>query len=193
MSLWEKFQVVNLTHNHRQGNDKIYADILNRIRIGTFTDEDIQQLETRVISSESYAISEDAIFLSAVNEDVNKINEARLDNLSEKLLTIEAFVSYNTIVRKSKPPITSAGTIKNTPLQYLLKLKKGARVMLTYNLDTSDGLTNGAIGEVIGYDMSPEGKIQKIYVHFYDEKVGRERRKQFQSFSKGFQASYPHL
>ena len=61
--------------------------------------------------------------------------------------------------------------------------------MLTYNLDTSDGLTNGAIGEVIGYDMSPEGRIQKIYVHFYDEKEENNS----QSFSKGFQASYPHL
>ena len=190
-SLWEKFQVVNLTHNHRQGNDKSYADVLNRIRIGTFTDEDIQQLETRIIPSERSDIPEDAIFLSAINEDVNKINEARLENLCERLLTIEAFVSYNAIVRKSKPPITSAGTIKNTPLQYLLKLKIGARVMLTYNLDTSDGLTNGAIGEVIGYDMSPEGRIQKIYVHFYDEKVGQDRRRHFPDILNRFPGKRP--
>ena len=48
---------------------------------------------------------------------------------------------------------------KSTPLQFILKLKVGARVMLTYNLNTSDGLTNGALGEVVGYDISPEGRI----------------------------------
>ena len=65
-------------------------------------------------------------------------------------------------IRKHKPSVTNAGTIKNTPLQSVLKLKVGARVMLTYNLDTSDGLTNGALGELTGYDISPEGRIQKL-------------------------------
>ena len=51
--------------------------------------------------------------------------------------------------------------------------------MLTHNIDTSDGLTNGAIGEVISYDMSAEGRIKMVYVHFYDERVGRSKRKSF--------------
>ena len=42
--------------------------------------------------------------------------------------------------------------------------------MLTYNLNTSDGLTNGALREVVGYDISPEGRIQRIYVQFFDDK-----------------------
>ena len=46
--------------------------------------------------------------------------------------------------------------------------------MLTFNLDTSDGLTNGALGEIVGYDISKDGKIQIVYVHFFDEKVGRD-------------------
>ena len=148
-SLWGKFKVVNLTHNHRQGKDKNYANILNRIRTGTFTDDDISQLESRIVSSESHNIPHDAIFLSAVNEEVNKINEERLNFLDSQMLKIQAVISNRTI-KKSKPSVTNAGAIKNTPLQYNLKLKIGARVMLTHNLDTSDGLTNGAIGEVIG-------------------------------------------
>ena len=31
-SLWRSFQVINLSENHRQGNDKTYAEMLNRIR-----------------------------------------------------------------------------------------------------------------------------------------------------------------
>ena len=54
--------------------------------------------------------------------------------------------------------------------------------MLTYNLNTSDGLTNGALGEVVGYDISPEGRIQRFVVQFFDDKVGKERRKAFLKF-----------
>ena len=32
-SLWKSFNVLILTENHRQGNDKIYADLLNRVRV----------------------------------------------------------------------------------------------------------------------------------------------------------------
>ena len=84
--------------------------------------------------------------MAAVNKDVNRINEAKLENLEGKLLTINAAVLQNG-VRNHKPKIEKSGMIYNTPLQYILKLKVRARVMLTYNLDVSDGLTNGTLGE----------------------------------------------
>ena len=31
---WEKFKILNLEVNHRQGEDRSYAEILNRIRVG---------------------------------------------------------------------------------------------------------------------------------------------------------------
>ena len=43
--LWEKFQVLMLTHNHRQGKDRAYADILNRLRTGDQTEMDCQILK----------------------------------------------------------------------------------------------------------------------------------------------------
>ena len=183
--LWELFDIVNLTYNHRQGTDKVYADLLNRMRVGDTTDEDIELLSTRVKSSDDPNIPKDAIYLSAVNADVNDINESRLDDLDTNLLTINAAVLHKAI-RNHKPKITNSGSIKNTPLQYILKLKVGARVMLTYNLNTSDGLTNGALGEVIGYDASEEGRIMKIYVHFFDERVGKERRKSCSNLQNRF-------
>ena len=45
---WKKFNIINLEENHRQGNDKSYADLLNRIRIGNQTDDDICQLKKRL-------------------------------------------------------------------------------------------------------------------------------------------------
>ena len=58
--------------------------------------------------------------------------------------------------------------------------------MLTHILDVADGLTNGALGEVVDYDISPEGRIQRIYVNFFDDKVGKEWRKKFPSLLKRF-------
>ena len=46
--LWEKFECINLEINHRQGEDKEYANMLNRIRIGEEADEDIRKLKERV-------------------------------------------------------------------------------------------------------------------------------------------------
>lgn len=46
--LWQKADVLMLIKNHRQDGDKEYADILNRIRIGEPTDDDIELLKTRV-------------------------------------------------------------------------------------------------------------------------------------------------
>ena len=45
---WEMFASVLLEKIHRQGKDKQYADLLNRIRVGVQTEEDLELLSTRV-------------------------------------------------------------------------------------------------------------------------------------------------
>ena len=68
----------------------MYADLLNRMRVGNITDGDIELLSSRVKSRDDPNIPKDAIYLSAINADVNDINEARLDNLDTNLLKINA-------------------------------------------------------------------------------------------------------
>lgn len=45
--LWQKFDALFLTTNHQQAEDKEWAEILNRIRIGQPSDTDIKALEQR--------------------------------------------------------------------------------------------------------------------------------------------------
>ena len=42
--LWKTFRAINLIQNHRQGNDKDYADLLNRVSVGKHTEEEIATL-----------------------------------------------------------------------------------------------------------------------------------------------------
>ena len=47
--LWNEFEPMILKHNHRQGEDKAWAETLNRFREGIVWEEDIEVLKSRQI------------------------------------------------------------------------------------------------------------------------------------------------
>ena len=53
--LWRRLDACFLTTNHRQANDRVWADILNRIRVGQQTDADIRALRERTLVNTSIA------------------------------------------------------------------------------------------------------------------------------------------
>ena len=139
-NLWEQFECVVLEENHRQGEDKQYAEVLGRIRFKEKNEslalEDMELLRTRFIQPED---GEGTMQIFGTNEKVNEVNEKRLELLETKLYIIEA---------KHDPPtrkvhIKSVGTIEDTAFLQTLRLKIGARVMIIHNINTMDGLTNG--------------------------------------------------
>ena len=150
-SLWHKFQCILLETNHRQGEDKPYADMLNRIRTGQETAVDIDKLKERVRNENHPDIRKetDALYIFGTNKNVNQMNGKRLKAIKGEESIINAICMHRTIKHFS-PPVNNAGNISNTPFQKELRVKIGAKVMLTYNVDTSDGLTNGARGTLIG-------------------------------------------
>ena len=76
--LWQKAEVLMLVKNHRQGEDQDYANILNRIRIGQPTEEDIKILKTRVRQEGNPEIPDEALRVMSNNKDVNRYNKKRL-------------------------------------------------------------------------------------------------------------------
>ena len=184
-SLWEKFDVVMLTENHRQGEDKEYADLLNRMRVGDIKENDVKMLQGRVRPLNHPDISKNTLVVTCNNEAVNKINEERLADIDEKEYVLEAIAKTHT--RKCiKPQTDASGAIRNTPLQKILKLKVRARVMLTFNIDTCDGLTNGTFGEVIGFEFDEFNCMTKVIVEFDNEESGKEKRKNFLEIQQKF-------
>ena len=142
--LWERFQPVILKTNHRHGNDRIYADICNRARVGRLTDEDKKLLKNRVFPKNSSMLPTDYLFASGTNQIVNEHNQKMLNGVDGHLYVFNAKV-FGSGRRQIKPPLDSSGLIKNSPIPLKLELKVGARVSLTHNIDAVDGLVNGAM------------------------------------------------
>ena len=176
-NLWEKFESITLKTNHRQGEDMVYANLLNRVRIGEHTDEDIETLKTRVFPRNSSELPPDALLITGTNQIVKSFNDRRINDLPGELIVITADVQSKTR-GIFKPKLGNAGQIKNSPLQYILRLKKHARVMLTMNLDVCDNLSNGALGEIIGFKRNSLNEIDIIFVKFDNESAGEQLRKQ---------------
>ena len=169
--LWKLFTVVSLEENHRQGEDKVYGDLLNRVRTGDQTSEDIALLETRVRPSIDPSLN-NAIHIYGTNAKVNARNNAKLDEMEGELFTIRAKNASRT-VKTFKT--NNAGCIMNTPFQAVLKLKINAEVVLVHNINTLDGLTNGCRGVLI--DVEKKGKsIHRLVIKFHNPDHGRLQR-----------------
>jgi ATP-dependent DNA helicase PIF1 len=135
--LWKKFQCINLEINHRQGEDKDYANMLNRIRVGQETSKDIKKLKERVRHQDHADIKKerDALFIFGTNKKVNEVNNRRLKALRGDEHVIKAVTIHKTM-KNFSPPEGKAGEVMKTPFQKVLKLNIHVKVMLTYNIDT---------------------------------------------------------
>ena len=161
--IWNSFNAIELKQNHRQGNDKSYAELLNRVRYGKQTQRDLEVLSSRVRND----YPENSLFVYGTKKPVLNQNKEELNKLATPLFTLSA-MNIHPNKKSFKPHVSKDGTVNDTPFRDELDLKKGARIMLTYNIDTADGLTNGSTGIVI--DFIVRDNIVQYVVIELDEK-----------------------
>jgi ATP-dependent exoDNAse (exonuclease V) alpha subunit len=139
-----------LQEQHRQDDEKL-LDILNALRAGGVRRHHAEQLLARVdVKPEDEAgLTE----LHTVNIDVDKINEAKLDELPGDEL------------QYSQTTTGSANYVENLQRSVLapplLRLRKGALVMAVKN-STDRRYANGSIGEVIDFEPVNEYPLVKF-------------------------------
>ena len=177
--LWiDNFQFVELTEIMRQRDDATFAELLNRLRVRSknesLTASDTDTLLARVTALEN--CPQDALFIFAKNKEVDEHNEKMLQ---EKCTDISAILAVDVVRNKKTGNLeqrqASISNTKTDSLPSRLRIAIGARVMITKNVDTEHGITNGATGMVTAILATQEGKLlpEGICVQFDNEKVGR--------------------
>ncbi|NWR71638.1 PIF1 helicase, partial [Centropus unirufus] len=145
---WRKCIHINmeLTEVRRQ-TDKTFVSLLSAVRLGRCTEEVTRLLmQTATNRSERDGIL--ATRLCTHKDDVEITNERRLHQLPGEVHAFEALDSN---------PMLGKLIDAQCPVGGRVELKLGAQVMLTKNLDVSQGLVNGARGIVVGFESEEKG------------------------------------
>uniref|UniRef100_A0A669CTC8 ATP-dependent DNA helicase n=1 Tax=Oreochromis niloticus TaxID=8128 RepID=A0A669CTC8_ORENI len=148
IDLWqEHFQMITLTEIMRQKDDVAFAEMLNRIRVKEKTDE-LSQCD-RDLLSQAVTVPEECptevLHIYATNKNVESHNTDTLKKLHSNIIIITADdfqkdKCTGRMARRDKPFTGGRNDLPDT-----LNVSEGARVMLTRNLDTLNGLVNGAL------------------------------------------------
>lgn len=146
------FRVFDLQIVHRQ-QDSTFIALLNRIRTGNVTDQDIEHLNQQGATSAS---SSSSIILTPHRQTARDINTHNLGMIAEEEFVYEAEASGDFL--------DSRGHIieDDAPADTHLRLKKGARVMLLRN-DPANHWVNGTLASI--------GEISQDCIHVIIDKV----------------------
>ena len=178
LDLWNSFEPMILKHNHRQGDEKEWAEALNEFRIGVVSEKGKALLKERQTTQEF--LEEDTMHIFYLNRDVKDLNEKMLNSIQSKLYTIEAVQVYPQGCKPKTDP--KKGTIGTTQFLEKLQIKVGARVTMIHNVNTIDDLCNGTYGEVIAIEAQGD-KVQCIVVKFDDDISGYAQRQKYHQIS----------
>ena len=172
---WEDFKLHELTEVMRQ-KDLLFINALHNIRItqpldGLPEDQLLRGCELTCTPGDvDYPYS--AMHVYAQNTYCDEWNEYMLSRLEGGTVTCVAIDSRKDTAANMANIDISERPWDTGNLRRILQLKNGAKVMLTTNIDVSDGLTNGTTGSVTNIIRNDAGIPHIILVHFECSSVG---------------------
>lgn len=109
------------------------------------------------------------------NKEVNEHNEHMIKQVCFQVNISRATDFYKNAVNgeitQSDEPYS---TFASEDLLDILELGIGARAMLVRNINTEDGLVNGAFGTITGLEKSSDNVIKAVYVRFDYPQSGKK-------------------
>lgn len=147
----EAFEVCYLEEQHRQNEDELYATILNGIRAGQLSRNQLDALQAR-----SRAVADPftpRTRLLTTNSDVDSINHVHLDELETDEFEFEMeFSGGKSYIEQLKKSCLAPET---------LRLKRGAVVMCIKNSQDRK-YVNGSLGVVEDFEPGSEYPVVKL-------------------------------
>lgn len=149
---------------------------------GNLNEQEIAMFKSREISSSQ--IPEDTIHLFSTNEETKHYNATVINakkTFGTKCIAIDKIMgklkesekqNYLNLVKEFKRKDTYG-------LDYVLELKIDVRYMLTINIDTSDGLVNGADGILRKIEFDDQNKIKTLFIQFDNPDVGLKAQENY--------------
>ncbi|XP_068449333.1 uncharacterized protein [Clinocottus analis] len=179
IDLWqENFQMITLTEIMRQKDDVAFAEMLNRIRVKGKSDE-LSEADRALLSqtiTDPALCPADVLHIFATNKQVDSHNSATLALLHFHVTKIDADdykkdPRTGRMARQDKPYKGNRNELPDT-----LNVADGARVMLTRNIDVSQGLVNGSfatLARMMTSEQSGVAHVTMLGLKMDDETAGR--------------------
>ena len=153
-------KIIMLNKIYRQEQQE-FISILKRIRLGKQTDEDLELINSRVVSKrEFYSEHPNMLYLSSVNSIVNRIN-----NEYNKSFKNAKYMDY-----KSQ----SEGSLKKE-VEDVIRIYEGQQIMCTHN-NSENGYQNGMLGIVVSVEEDC------LYIKDRNEKIIKVERDTWSDF-----------
>ncbi|GFW52988.1 ATP-dependent DNA helicase [Trichonephila clavipes] len=174
---------IGLSKNARLSGSSITKYAVNIGKI----DKDVELLKTKQTILEK--VPKSATLLYHSNHYVDLANKIRLNSIEGPLVKSQAYDSVsgtapNGSKQKVLDKVRKFDRDKMGNLESVIKFKVGAKYMLTYNIDTADGLVNGAVGQLKKLEYcfikgSNNQEVKRIWLEFSNPNdIGKEKRKQ---------------
>ena len=176
------FKIAYLTQNMRQKDDLPFTNMLNRIRIGIRDPDDIATLTARTLIAIEQEPWASAVHLYSKVENCDRHNMKKLRELTnasgDHVYTITAKDSCSSATDAELPQFMPDKKNKRTKCQLpdQLKIAKNARVMLLRNINTLEGLVNGATGIVKRISLDPNTKEPNAIHILFDDQLTKRRK-----------------
>ena len=190
-NLWtEHFSLFELDEIMRQQGDQIFAELLNRLRVGQHTVHDIQLLKECVITQEDADQKTGIPRFFPTRQKVIDFNEQLLQQSVNPPITIYAVDTPPTDVsRDVQKKILEAAKHKSLNatgnLPYIMTVKVGQLYDIIANINVEDGIMNGAECRLEYVEPGQGNFPRKLWVSFTDPDIGKETRKKIRTASRG--------
>lgn len=182
--VWREFRYVELLQLMRQEHGSQFGNVLSRIRKGRQTDDDIKYLQqaSLTIDRSDQNYPKHVLHLFAEVATANNYNTFMLSSMeTDEVLSLAVDIIPESMPKQRSDAIVTSGRRNTGGLETSLRLKEGAQIMLTRNVDVTDGLVNGAIGKIVSFKVVGS-RIDTVFVKFDNSEIGEKTRRMSPSF-----------